>query len=271
MKIFTVSENDRFRLSSTSKGNQIKWVNGGKFLKADTMGYESIAEVLASEVESVVNGINYVNYSLCLIQEGDLPVKYGCVSDLFTEQDESVITMDRILTRYAGSDNSKKLLLKDLNGKELISKIVNICSQMISIPFDDIMLYLSNIIKLDSIILNEDRHTNNISFIQCSNGSYRSAPVFDNGLSFLSDIQYYPFYTDLNTLMKRVCSKSFSTSFERQLDYFSDYPLLQIDCYKLFDRLDTYTVEFKKKEFERSVSVLKHRLKLLKGVAWDNV
>lgn len=45
MKVFNVSRENRFELSSTSKGNQIKWVKGNKFLKADTMGYESIAEV----------------------------------------------------------------------------------------------------------------------------------------------------------------------------------------------------------------------------------
>ena len=37
-----VSRSNRFSLSSTSKGNQIKWFSNNMYIKADTMGCEVI-------------------------------------------------------------------------------------------------------------------------------------------------------------------------------------------------------------------------------------
>lgn len=69
MKTFNISVDDRFQLSSTSKGNQIKWVKNGVWLKSDSLGYESIAEALVSTLEMFIHRIDYVDYSLCKIHE----------------------------------------------------------------------------------------------------------------------------------------------------------------------------------------------------------
>lgn len=106
MENFYVETKDRFIKSSTSKGNQIKWVKDNKFLKADTLGYESIAEVLATEVEMTIKGFNFVDYKSCNIKEGSLDY-FGCVSDIFTKEDESVISIDRVLQRYFGKKQKK--------------------------------------------------------------------------------------------------------------------------------------------------------------------
>ena len=37
MNTFRLSSNSRFSLSSTSKGNQIKWFHNTLYIKADTM------------------------------------------------------------------------------------------------------------------------------------------------------------------------------------------------------------------------------------------
>lgn len=49
--IVHLNEEDRFMLSSTSKGNQIKWYQAGKYYKADSFGYEGLAEVFTNIVE----------------------------------------------------------------------------------------------------------------------------------------------------------------------------------------------------------------------------
>lgn len=264
---FNVNSDDRFNLSSTSKGNQIKWVKDGKFLKADSMGYESIAEVLAAEVEAATENLDYINYSLCLINENGTNL-FGCVSDVFTDTGDSIISVDRLLSRYAGSEAEKHRLLKNISGKDLVKKVVGICSQLTSISYDEVMVYFSNIIKLDAIILNEDRHTNNITFIKSGEGVYKCSPIFDNGLSFLSDAVDYPLEYNTASLIRKVKSKPFSVDFMKQLEYFSDCDPLKIDIESLDYRLSKYTVEFKEKEFNRAKAVLKNRLKLLKGVAW---
>lgn len=45
-----MSRNNRFSLSSTSRGNQIKWFSNNMYIKADTMGCEGIVEALVSEL-----------------------------------------------------------------------------------------------------------------------------------------------------------------------------------------------------------------------------
>lgn len=269
MKVFSVSRGERFELSSTSKGNQIKWVKGNKFLKANTMGYESIAEVLATEVAMATKGLNYVDYSLCKIIEGGNYSYYGCVSDIFTRDDEIIVSVDRVLVRYLGSVSERNKFFKKNKGIDLVKNLSHICSEVTGIPQDDIMLYWSNIVKLDAIILNEDRHFNNISFLKSKNGSYSLSPIFDNGLSFLSDIRDYPLDEKLYDNIKRVKSRPFNSDFNKQIEYFKNYDLLHIDCNSLYERLNNCSVDFKIKEFNRALKILKNRLDLLKGVAWE--
>lgn len=270
MSIFTynVEREDRFELSSTSKGNQIKWSKYGKFLKADSLGYESIAEVLATELEMAIKGIDYVDYSLCIINEEGTKY-FGCESDIFTNNGDCIVSVGKILKRYLGGKEERNRFLKKYNGKDLLNNVVNICTDVTKIPKDVILANWSNIIRLDSIILNEDRHLNNISFIKGINGKYSLCPIFDNGLSFLSDTRDYPMGEKLFYLSKKVKAKPFNVDFRKQISYFSDYDLLHIDYDFLYERLNTYTVDFKLKEFDRSVLLLKNRLNLLKGVAWD--
>lgn len=66
----------------------------------------------------------------------------------------------------------------------MVVGIVDICTEVTRIDRLEIIQYLSNLIRLDAIILNEDRHLNNVSFIKSINGDYSLCPVFDNGGSF---------------------------------------------------------------------------------------
>lgn len=268
MEVFNVSRDERFRLSSTSRGNQIKWVKGNKFLKADTMGYESIAEVLATEVAMATKGLNYVDYSLCKIVQDTTISYYGCVSDIFTKDDEMLVSVDKMVVRCLGSITERNKFYKKNKGIDLVKNLSYICSEVSGISQDDIMLYWSNIVKLDAIILNEDRHFNNISFLKDKNGSYSLCPIFDNGLSFLSDVKDYPLDERLYDNIKRVKSKPFNSDFIKQVGYFKNYDLLHIDCNSLYERLNNCLVDFKIKEFNRALKVLKNRLDLLRGVAW---
>lgn len=269
MQTFNINFNNRFLLSSTSKGNQIKWTIGNKFIKADSMGYESVAEIVASILESTISGINYVSYSPCIIVEDNSYNFYGCVSDIFINDNESLVTVNKILKLYYGGTEQEFKHLKRLSGKQLISEVVNICSEVTKISTNEIMEYLSNMFKIDALILNEDRHLNNISFIKSDNGAYSLAPIFDNGLSLLSDTRDYPMGERLYLLLRRVKAKPFNTDFIKQAKYFSDYDLLHIDIDCLYERLNSYEIEFKRKEFERAKNILLSRLNLLKGVVWE--
>jgi hypothetical protein len=62
---------------------------------------------------------------------------------------------------------------------------------------------IAQMLAFDAFILNEDRHTNNILFLfDPISENWSLAPIFDNGLSLLSDVKDYPLGTPM-TILKR--------------------------------------------------------------------
>ena len=51
----------------------------------------------------------------------------------------------------------------------------------------DVSEYLSEILSVDMLTVNVDRHLNNLGIIVKANGHARRAPIFDNGGALLSD------------------------------------------------------------------------------------
>lgn len=128
MRIVEVPEERRFLLSSTSKGNQIKWFYNNEYLKADSMGYEGLAEAFVSELESrIVNpDFSYVDYQMCIIREissdsGDSMDYTGCCSKNMLNDGEFLLSVYRMLeTRY-----SKNKVNSILNGSKRLWKRYN--------------------------------------------------------------------------------------------------------------------------------------------------
>ena len=268
MEKFIIPDNDRFRMSATVKGNQPKWVIGNKFVKADYFGYESIVESLVATLEQYIVGFDYVDYFPCLIEVGGHTYT-GCYSPNFLKEGESLIPVYRMLLRYFGSEERVYAKLK--NGRDMVEMVIRVCGNVTGLDEWYIGQYFANIIQLDAIILNEDRHLNNICFIEDADGRFRGATVFDNGLGLLSDTYMYPFYGYIEQSMRRVKAKPFSTSFKKQLSYFSEFDKLRIDVYSFLTDLGTFTCDFKKKELVRAKTVLAKMLTDLAGVAYDPV
>lgn len=79
--------------------------------------------------------------------------------------------------------------------------------------------YISILVTIDAIFLNEDRHTHNIAVLLDSAGEYHYCPIFDNGAALLSDIKMdYPLNVEPEKLIKQVKSKTFCPDFDEQLD-----------------------------------------------------
>lgn len=270
MKVYEVRRSDRFALSSTSKGNQIKWKIGSVWLKADSFGYESISEALFSTFEKYVSGISFVDYSLCIIREVDessYTDYFGCSSKDFLKDDCELISVYKILNSFIES----RKVLASLSGVDLFRYVVKRCSEVTGIDEFRVGKYFSDIIKLDSIILNEDRHLNNICFIRNENRDFIFAPIFDNGLSLLSDLIDYSLSKPDIVCINSIKSKPFSSSFSKQLKYVSDFNPLNIDYNGFLCELENCYVDFKIEEFERAKRVLLYMLKKRKGVAWNEV
>ena len=68
-------------LSTSSKGDQSKWLVGNKWIKENTRGYENMAEYVASLIldSSTLPKTSFVSYVPCLIQKQDGTVVEGCI------------------------------------------------------------------------------------------------------------------------------------------------------------------------------------------------
>ena len=77
----------------------------------------------------------------------------------------------------------------------------------------------SKMLAIDAFFLNEDRHTNNLSVIRNEKtGKYRLSPIYDNGLSLLSDLHDYPLEQDIYSMIARVQAKPFDRDFDLQTE-----------------------------------------------------
>ena len=271
MEIY-VDVSDRFKLQATTKGNQIKWHRGNLWIKADSMGYESIAEYLSTILESHIRGLKYVKYDLCTVKEtgtGKMKTYNCCVSESFLTGSEYIVSAQRMIYAILGAEKAKDLVVKR-TGVDLLAHTIEICSRCTGIDELTIYKYLSTICKLDAITLNEDRHLNNIAFIY-DGKKYRLAPIFDNGMGLLADTESFPLNKGYSVWMQSVRARPFCSDFIEQALLFEDFGPLKLDYVNFINEVNKIRIPERDKEFERAKGVLMRRLEETKGVVWDAI
>ena len=202
--------------STSSKGNQQKWLIGSQWYKADHMGYEALCEVVISKLLKLTNVSDFVSYEPVKIEFSER-VMNGCCSENFKHKDESIITLERLARQWL----AKSITTELLNYPSAEEKIMFTVDFVESVThMKDIGKYFSMMLTLDAFFLNEDRHTHNIAFILNDiTGKYKLCPYFDFGLSLLADTtEDYPLDEDVLTLIRKVKSKPFSSDFDEQAD-----------------------------------------------------
>lgn len=202
MTTFGLDDISSDSLEATSKGNQRKWQDHGRFMKADTFIEESKNEVLAYEIGHAL-GLKVTPYYLCTLSlDGqDLP---GCYSQSFLTEDEVYISVAHII------ENTLQTFSKNVSAQDLFDEVSTICSQYTRLPLIDVRSYWHHMLLFDFIICNEDRHTNNFGFIyNTKTKAYRLAPLFDHGLSFLTNKEKYP--TNIEIALRKFKTKPFSS------------------------------------------------------------
>ena len=206
-----------FRTNLTSsKGNQLKCKNHGRWYKADFLGYEGAAEYIASKILSQSNIKSYTTYSLSQIVIPRYAKEFkGCSSPDFLKEGCNLITADKLFKQnYSPNylEQYKKMSLKDK-----ITDFVKKIEEMTGIK--EFGKQLTALLEFDAFIMNDDRHFNNIAFIENKDGTYEFAPVFDNGGGFLSDMTYdYPLNKSVHGLMSNVKAKPFDEDFDKQIE-----------------------------------------------------
>lgn len=202
----------------SSKGNQLKWQGDDAFwYKADYTGYEGLVEYVVSNLlkYSTLDTAEYVTYETEKIR-----YKYqdyhGCKSANFLPDGWKVITLERLFENLKGESLTKNIYhISDVSDR--IRYVVKNTEELTGLK--EFGVYMSKLMTVDALFLNEDRHTHNIAVLMDDNDQFHYCPIYDNGASLLSDtMQDYPLEQKVEELIHQVEAKTFSRDFDEQLD-----------------------------------------------------
>ena len=170
---------------TSSKGNQEKWRDGGRWYKLDQFGYEGLAETLISCL------LEYSNI------EADTPFRFvryrmermnvhgrdrnGCSSADFLQPGESIITLSHLSKREGHP--LQESLMRLSSEKKRIAWLAEETAALTGL--DDFPQYLTLLFELEALFLNDDRHWNKIAVLE-KDGRFDYCPIFDNGAGLLS-------------------------------------------------------------------------------------
>lgn len=205
--------------ATSSKGNQEKWFDtaSNKWYKLDTYGFESLAEAVAGDVLRRSNIESELGYKVVQYRVEKVVAhkkeRICCVSENFLAPDEELVTVAHLLKQALGSNYQELLRHKRTIGQKLQLIVDTVQSETNLERFGE---YLTLLFECDALILNEDRHLNNIAVIYSPRGYYY-CPLFDNGASFLLDLAAYPLDVDTKSFFERVEAKPFQMSFRAQV------------------------------------------------------
>lgn len=208
----TISDEYIVIQSGTSEGSQIKYRKDNYWYKKDNRGHEGRTEYLCSKLLSfsTLEQSEYVEY-----EQGYINQNMGCRSKNFLNPGEELITFYRLYYNEFGKDLSEVIGRMETM-EERIEYVVNFIKQTCLIDITD---YMKKILTLDWIILNEDRHLNNLAVV-FRDGIFVPAPIFDNGVSLLTANLSVNWNFSIEDNVKRVIARPFCGSHEKMLNYF---------------------------------------------------
>lgn len=231
MKSIKLYSDDKIAETS-SKGNQEKWQDNGRWYKLDQFGYEGLAEVTVSnllKLSSIEHNtpFKFVRYSPEIINAHGID-RTGCSSKNFLKKGQSIVTMSHLFRSYGMPlTESLSRLTSD---KRRIAFIAEKTAELTGL--DMFPQYLTLIFETDALFLNNDRHLNNIAVLEC-NGKYDYCPIFDNGAALLSNMMDYPMNIDPEALIKSVHARPLNTTFNRQMIHAVRLYGIQLDIIRI--------------------------------------
>ena len=202
---------------TSSKGNQEKWLDQGKWYKLDQFGYEALAETFTSMLLDYSNIEKETPFTFTRYQMERLHVhgreRTGCSSDNFLGTRESIVTLSHLFKQYLGSSLADALghLSSDKKRMAYLAEATAEITGLREFP-----QYLTLLFEIDALVLNDDRHLNNIAVIAKDNG-FSYCPIFDQGAGLLSNMMYSPMHIIPKTLIADVQARPFNTTFNRQI------------------------------------------------------
>lgn len=201
---------------TSSKGNQEKWKDGGRWYKLDQFGYEGLAETVISrllERSSIESDtpFRFVRYRMERMNVHGRD-RNGCSSADFLQPGESIITLSHLFKREGRS--LKDVLTRLPSDKKRMAWLAEETAALTGLAY--FPQYLTLLFEVDALFLNDDRHLNNIAVLE-KGGRFGYCPIFDNGAGLLSNLQTAPMDIDPAALVRSAKARPFNTTFNRQV------------------------------------------------------
>lgn len=201
---------------TSSKGNQEKWRDADKWYKLDQFGYEALAEVFTARLLERSNILSDTPFRFVRYQMERLLVhgreRTGCSSDHFLKDGESIITLAHLFRQHLGYSLADALQRCGSDKKRMIYLAEETAKLTGLAQFP---AYLTLLFEIDALVLNDDRHLNNIAVLE-KNGVFDYCPIFDQGAGLLSNTLYAPFDIVPQNLIRGAKARPFQTTFNRQ-------------------------------------------------------
>lgn len=200
-------------IDGTSDGTQLKFRDGDFWYKQDYYGGEGRAECVASMILSCtdLNCSEYVVYESGVVNGRD-----GCRSKDFLNDGYEFVTLYRFYALTAGR-KLNEVVNRFNTPEERADFVLNYFDRECGL---DLSNYFAKIFTLDYLILNEDRHFNNLGIVRTPEHKYIAAPIFDNGKSLLVGNQSVNDRVSMDENIKRVVARPFSGSHEKNYTLF---------------------------------------------------
>lgn len=202
---------------TSSKGNQEKWLDHGRWYKLDQFGYEALAEVFTSMLLVLSNietdtPFRFTRYEMERLQVHGRE-RTGCSSENFLRPGESIVTLSHLFRQYLGGSLASALerLPSDKKRMAYLAEATADITGLQSFPE-----YLTLLFEIDALVLNDDRHLNNIAVI-AKGGKFDYCPIFDQGAGLLSNVMYAPMDIVPKSLVASAQARPFRTTFNRQI------------------------------------------------------
>ena len=202
---------------TSSKGNQEKWTEHGRWYKLDQFGYEALAETFTSMLLEYSNIETETQFCFTRYRMEKIHVhgreRTGCSSENFLQPEESIITLSHLFKQHLGSSLTSTLerLPSDKKRRAYLAEATADITGLCEFP-----QYLTLLFEIDALVLNDDRHLNNIAVI-AKNGNFDYCPIFDQGAGLLSNVMYAPMDIAPHALIAEVRARLFHTTFNRQI------------------------------------------------------
>lgn len=201
---------------TSSKGNQEKWLEDGKWYKLDQFGYEALAETFTSMLLENSNMEKQTPFTFVRYQMERLYVhgreRTGCSSENFLKEGQSIVTISHLLKQYLGASPGDTLARLH-SDKKRMAYLAEATADFTGLQ--EFPQYLTLLFEIDALVLNDDRHLNNIAVIRTGEG-FDYCPIFDQGAGLLSNMLYAPMDIIPKTLIAQAKARPFHTTFNRQ-------------------------------------------------------